>query len=140
MSGRDALSVDLEVRPAFFETDPMAVVWHGHYVKYFELARMALLEARGYGYQEMRESGFAWPVVDLRLKYVRPARLGQRLLVRARVVEWEYRLKVEYRITDAASAEKLTVGQTTQVAVSLNTNELQYVCPRVLWDKLGVTP
>lgn len=134
------LSIDYELRPAFYETDPMAIVWHGNYVKYFEQARMALLEGRGYGYQEMRESGYAWPIVDLRLKYVRPARLGQRLVVRARIVEWEYRLKVDYRITDAASGERLTVGHTTQVAVDLKTNELQYVCPPVLWEKLGVTP
>ncbi len=134
------LSIDFEVRPAFYDVDPMAVVWHGHYVRYFELARTALLESRGYGYVEMRDSGFSWPVVDLRLKYVRPAVLGQRLVVRASVAEWENRLKVDYRISDAASGAKLTVGHTIQVAVSLATNELQFVCPPVLWEKLGVAP
>lgn len=134
------LFIDYEVRPAFFDVDPMAVVWHGHYVRYFELARQALMERFGYSYLEMRDSGFMWPVVDLRLKYVKSAVLGQRLIVRAEITEWENRLKVDYRITDAASGEKLTVGHTIQVAVAMNTNELQYVCPPVLWEKLGVTP
>lgn len=134
------LFIDYEVRPAFFDVDPMAVVWHGHYVRYFELARQALMERFGYSYLEMRDSGFLWPVVDLRLKYVKSAVLGQRLIVRAEITEWENRLKVDYRITDAASGEKLTVGHTIQVAVAMNTNELQYVCPPVLWEKLGVTP
>lgn len=134
------LFIDYEVRPAFFDVDPMAVVWHGHYVRYFELARQALMERFGYSYLEMRDSGFMWPVVDLRLKYVKSAVLGQRLVVRAEITEWENRLKVDYRITDAASGEKLTVGHTIQVAVAMNTNELQYVCPPVLWEKLGVTP
>ena len=134
------LFIDYEVRPAFFDVDPMNVVWHGHYVRYFELARQALMERFGYSYLEMRDSGFMWPVVDLRLKYVKSAVLGQRLIVRAEITEWENRLKVDYRITDAASGEKLTVGHTIQVAVAMNTNELQYVCPPVLWEKLGVTP
>jgi acyl-CoA thioester hydrolase len=134
------LFIDYEVRPAFFDVDPMAVVWHGHYVRYFELARQALMERFGYSYLEMRDSGFMWPVVDLRLKYVKSAVLGQRLIVRAEITEWENRLKVDYRITDAATGDKLTVGHTIQVAVAMNTNELQYVCPPVLWEKLGVTP
>lgn len=134
------LFIDYEVRPAFFDVDPMAVVWHGHYVRYFELARQALMERFGYSYVEMRDSGFMWPVVDLRLKYVKSAVLGQRLIVRAEITEWENRLKVDYRITDAATGDKLTVGHTIQVAVAMNTNELQYVCPPVLWEKLGVTP
>ena len=73
------LSHEIEVRPAFFDLDPMAVVWHGHYVKYFELARTALMQRFDYDYEQMRESGYFWPVVDLRLKYMRPATLHQRL-------------------------------------------------------------
>lgn len=134
------LFIDYEVRPAFFDVDPMAVVGHGHYVRYFELARQALMERFGYSYLEMRDSGFMWLVVDLRLKYVKSAVLGQRLIVRAEITEWENRLKVDYRITDAATGDKLTIGHTIQVAVAMNTNELQYVCPPVLWEKLGVTP
>ena len=62
------LSHEIEVVPPFFDIDSMDVVWHGHYVKYLELARCALLEKFDYGYVRMRESGFAWPIVDLRLK------------------------------------------------------------------------
>ena len=68
---------EIEVRPAFYDLDPMAVVWHGHYVKFFELARTALMQHFNYDYEQMRESGYLWPVVDMRLKYVRPATLHQ---------------------------------------------------------------
>jgi acyl-CoA thioester hydrolase len=133
------LSHEIEVRPAFFDVDPMAVVWHGNYVKYFELVRAALMDRLGYGYKEMRDSGYLWPIVDLRVKYVRPAMLGQPLTVRAEITEFENRLRVEYAISDQAG-EKVTKGYTIQVAVDARTNELQYVCPKILWDKLGVTP
>ena len=134
------LSHEIEVVPAFFDIDSMDVVWHGHYVKYLELARCALLDKFDYGYVRMRESGFAWPIVDLRLKYSAPATFDQRLLVRAEIVEWENRLKMDYLIRDAKSGAKINTATSIQVAVSLATREMQYVCPRVLWDRLGVAP
>ena len=120
--------------------DPLEIVWHGHYVKYLEVARTALLGKFDYDYPRMRASGYAWPIVDLRLKYVRPAELGQKLIVRSEIVEWENRLRIVYRIRDAHSGRKLTEATTTQVAVDMVTREMQYVCPRVLWDRLGVQP
>jgi acyl-CoA thioester hydrolase len=134
------LSHETEVVPAFFDIDPMEIVWHGHYVKYLEVARTALLGKFDYDYPRMRASGYAWPIVDLRLKYVRPAELGQKLIVRSEIVEWENRLRIVYRIRDAQSGRKLTEATTTQVAVDMATREMQYVCPRVLWDRLGVQP
>jgi acyl-CoA thioester hydrolase len=134
------LSHETEVVPAFFDIDPMEIVWHGHYVKYLEMARTALLGKFDYDYPRMRASGYAWPIVDLRLKYVRPAELGQKLIVRSEIVEWENRLRIAYRIRDAQSGRKLTEATTTQVAVDIATREMQYVCPPVLWERLGVQP
>jgi acyl-CoA thioester hydrolase len=134
------LSHVVEVVPAFYDIDPREIVWHGHYVKYLEVARTALLGRFGYDYPRMRESGYAWPIVDMRLKYVRPAELGQRLVVRAEILEWENRLRIAYAIRDAASGRKLTQASTIQVAVDLATREMLYVCPPVLWERLGVRP
>ncbi len=73
------LSARVEIEVPFHDVDAMNVAWHGHYVKYFELARCALLRKFDYDYPQMHASGYAWPVVDCHLKYVRPARYGQRL-------------------------------------------------------------
>ena len=134
------LSWEIEVVPAFFDLDPMDIVWHGHYVKYLELARCALLERFNYSYPQMRESGYAWPVVDLRLKYVRTASFAQKLRVRAEIVEWENRLRIEYLMRDAQTGAKVNRASTIQVAVNMNTREMCYVCPPVLWQRLGVAP
>ena len=134
------LSHEVEVVPAFYDIDPMEIVWHGHYVKYLEVARTALLAKFNYDYPRMRASGYAWPIVDMRLKYVRPAELGQHLVVRAEILEWENRLRIAYAIRDAASGRKLTQASTIQVAVDLATREMLYVCPPVLWERLGVRP
>jgi acyl-CoA thioester hydrolase len=139
-AARPDLSHEIEVVPPFFDIDSMDIVWHGHYVKYLELARCALLEKFDYGYSRMRESGYGWPVVDLRLKYVRPAMFNQPLVVRAEIVEWENRLKMTYLIRDAKTGAKINTAMSIQVAVSLETREMQYVCPAVLWERLGVSP
>jgi acyl-CoA thioester hydrolase len=132
------LSHSIELTPAFYDLDPMEIVWHGHYVKYLELARCALMAKFDYDYPRMRESGYAWPIVDMRLKYVRPASFGQALKVHARIVEWENRLRIDYLITDAGTGHKLTQAHTLQVAVDMATRELCFVCPAVLWQRLGV--
>ena len=132
------ISHEITLTPAFHDLDPMNVVWHGNYVRYFEVARCALLQQIGYDYPQMRDSGYAWPVVDLRVKYVRPLVYGQEMIVRATIVEWENRLKIDYEIRDAASGQRLTKGYSIQVAVDMTTQEMLYVCPPVLQEKLGV--
>jgi len=134
------LSHEIEVVPAFHDIDSMDVVWHGHYVKYLELARCALLDKFDYGYTRMRESGYAWPIVDLRMKYSGPASFDQPLVVRAEIVEWESRLKMDYTIRDARTGKRIHRATSIQVAVDMATSQMQYVCPRVLWDRLGVAP
>ena len=57
----------------FHDVDAMNVCWHGHYLKYFEIGRAALLRAFDYDYREMQASGYLWPIVEAHLKYVRPA-------------------------------------------------------------------
>jgi len=134
------LSIEIELSPAFHDLDPMEIVWHGNYVKYLESARCALLDKFGYNYPQMRDSGYVWPIIDMRLKYVRPARFGQKLKIHATITEWENRLKINYLIRDATSNLTINQAYTIQVAVDLASGEMQYLCPAILWQCLGVTP
>jgi acyl-CoA thioester hydrolase len=127
-----------ETQVQFYDLDPMEVVWHGHYVKYLEIARGALLDSIDYNYAQMKASGYFWPVIDLRLRYIAPVVFRQRLKLRAEIVEWENRLKISYLISDAASGRRLSRASTAQVAVEIATGEMCFVSPRVLWEKLGV--
>jgi acyl-CoA thioester hydrolase len=124
--------------PAFHDCDAMQVVWHGHYFKYLEIARCALLQRFDYDYPQMQASGYMWPIVDARVKYIRPLRYMQALRVSARITEWENRLKMEYEIRDEANGEVLTRAHTLQVAVDAASGEMLYQCPPVLWERLGV--
>jgi len=134
MRKQGILQAEVEIQIPFFDVDSMDVVWHGHYVKYLEIARCALLDKIDYGYIQMRESGYAWPVIDLQLRYIRPARFGQEVRVRADLVEWEQRLKLNYLITDAVTGERISRGSSVQVAVDMNTGEMQLVSPTIVLD------
>ena len=57
------LVAEIELSPAFHDLDPMDVVWHGHTLKYLELARCALLQGIDYDYPQMRASGYAGPAI-----------------------------------------------------------------------------
>jgi len=127
------------VQVPFHDVDLMAVAWHGHYLKYFEIARGALLDKFSYNYQEMKDSGYAWPVIDVHLRYIKPARLGQKLRVLAKLVEYDLRLKISYEIRDEATGERLTKGHTIMVPVYIETGELYLGTPAVLCEKLGVS-
>ena len=127
MSEKPKVEIDVEV--PFYDVDAMGVAWHGHYIKYFERARCRLLQTFDYDYPRMQESGYLWPVVELRVKYVRPARYSQRLRVQAELLEYENRIKIGYRVFDAESGERMTEAHSVQVAVDATTGELQFVSP-----------
>ena len=129
---------EVEMKVQFFDLDPMEIVWHGNYVKYLEVVRCALLDKIGYNYVEMKASGYAWPIIDMHLRYAAPATFGQVLRLRADIVEWENRLKIEYLISDAASGRRLNKASTIQVAVDMASKEMCFVSPPVLFEKLGV--
>jgi acyl-CoA thioester hydrolase len=131
---------ETETQVQFFDLDPMEVVWHGHYVNYLEIVRSVLLDSIDYNYAQMKASGYLWPVIDLHLRYIASATFGQRLKLRADIVEWENRLKILYLITDVATGRRLARASTTQVAVEIATREMCFVSPAVLFEKLRVCP
>ncbi|MEQ1738731.1 MAG: acyl-CoA thioesterase [Methyloglobulus sp.] len=136
MTKHHQASIDIEI--PFHDVDVMEIVWHGHYAKYFEIARCALLEQIDYNYPQMRASGYAWPIIDLRVRYIKPAVFGQKITVNAAIVEWENRLKIDYQITDKATGSRLVKGHSIQVAVDMQTTTMCFESPKVLFEKLGL--
>lgn len=82
-SGR-AFSIKHRVRYA--DTDRMDVVYHGSYVPMLEAARVETLREIGWVYSEMEQNGIMLPVIDLNLKYHKPAKYDQILSVESHIV------------------------------------------------------
>ena len=126
-----------EAQVAFHDVDVAGVAWHGHYLKYLENARWALMDRLDFGLDAMLASGYAWPIVEAHVKYVRAARFGDRLAVQASLVEWQSRLTVHYLVTNAATTERVARAKTVQVAVEARTGVLQFVSPAVLLERVA---
>jgi acyl-CoA thioester hydrolase len=133
---RGDISTEIDIDVPFHDVDLARVVWHGHYLKYLENARWALMDSIGYGLQSMLDSGYGWPLVDLQVKYLRVSRYGERLRVRASLVEWENRLMINYLVTDLASGERVARAQTAQVAVEMASGTLQFVMPPAFTERV----
>ncbi len=130
------LTAEIVMKAQFYDLDPMSVVWHGNYARFLEEARCALLERIGYSYREMRDSGYMWPIVDMHIRYVAPLRESQEFVVAATLVEYENRIRIDYRIRDRVSGAVLTKARTDQVAVDAATGVLCLESPAVLIDKV----
>ena len=118
------LHAEIQVEIPFHDVDSMGIVWHGHYLKYLEIARTALMRKAGMDIDAMARTGCAWPVVTCEIKYIKPLRYGQLIRVEAGLVEYEDRLKINYTVLDAATGERLTRATTVQLAVDARTGEL----------------
>ena len=102
------------MRVRFQEVDLLEVVWHGHYVSYFEEGRLGFGEQFGFSYQDVLAAGFIVPVVHLELDYLAPARFGDRLTVRARLHP-EPAARVSFSYVVARGEQVLATGRTVQI-------------------------
>lgn len=103
-AGPQALPEVLRVRVAFADTDAMGVVWHGNYLRWFEMARTELMRPTELPYTALVGRGIHLPVIEALVRYRRPARYDDLLIVRVvRVHAGGVRLRVGYRIECAAA-------------------------------------
>ncbi|MBR7064624.1 MAG: acyl-CoA thioesterase, partial [Treponema sp.] len=126
------ISETITFKIEFYDVDSMRIAWHGNYVKFIEKGRCALLDKIGYGYLQMMEDGFAFPVADLKIKYIRSLLFGDTARIVSTLIEYENRLKIRYEIYNDKTGELCTKAESTQIAVNMQTGETRFVCP----DKL----
>jgi len=89
----------VETRVRFAETDAMGVTYHGNYLPWFEMARVALLDQLGCPYRELEKQGFLLPVLEAGLTYHRPSRFDDRVRITASLTERpRARLRLTYKV------------------------------------------
>jgi acyl-CoA thioester hydrolase len=125
------------LRVRFSEVDAMRIVWHGHYVSYFEEARRAFGRRFGVDYTVMFDNNTPAPVVQLRLDYYAPARMNDVIEVTARLFKSESaKLEFEYEIYRQGDPTLLAAGATVQVFTN-PAGELLLTWPPFMVELLG---
>ncbi len=119
--GQKSLQHTTEVVVRFQEVDSLKIVWHGHYVSYFEDARVAFGQHYGLGYSDFLNAGLIVPIVQMSIDYLAPAKHGDQLEVTARLF-WSEAAKIEFGYNILRSRDQLLLasGQTTQVFTDAN--------------------
>jgi acyl-CoA thioester hydrolase len=83
-----------QVRVRYAEADPMNVVYYGNYAQYFEVGRVESLRNLGISYKGIEDMGIMLPVVELNIKYLRPAKYDDLLTIKSQIKE----LPTDHRI------------------------------------------
>lgn len=109
------------IRVRFSEVDSMGMVWHGHYIKYFEDGREDFGNKFGINYADLYKHGFLIPVVKITCDYRKPLVYGDRVLVNTRFVESESaKIVFDYTVFRNETQEVVARGSSTQVFLNMN--------------------
>jgi acyl-CoA thioester hydrolase len=132
-----SLQATCEVVVRFKEADPMGVVWHGHYIQYFEDGREAFSKKYDIGYAQASQHGYTLPIVKISCDYKKPLRYGDIALVEATYLEsGAAKIDFQYKIFKASDRTLVATGHSTQVFVD-QAGALQLLTPAfaLQWKK-----
>ncbi len=85
-----------QVRVRYAETDQMNVVYYGNYAQYFEVGRVESIRQLGYTYKDMESEGVMMPVIELSIKYLRPATYDDLITIKTQIREMPVDHKIEF--------------------------------------------
>jgi acyl-CoA thioester hydrolase len=71
-----------KVRVRYGETDQMGYMYYGNYAEFFEVGRVEMLRSQGMTYSSMEQSGVMMPVLEMKCKYIKPARYDEEIRIR----------------------------------------------------------
>ena len=114
--------VELEV--PYHDVDPLGIVWHGNYYKYFELARTRLLREHGLDSGDLIGKRYRFYVIESRCRHSFPLRYGERARVRAWVRDMRHRVMIQFEVTNLAHERRAARGFTALATVDADNNLL----------------
>lgn len=118
-----------EVKVRFNEIDSMGILWHGHYVKYFEDGREAFGQQFDLGYFQVYEQGFMIPLISLDCKFKSPIKYGDQVMVKTTFVDSPAaKIIFKYELYNQASGVIYATGSSEQVFLNSD-QELHITIP-----------
>lgn len=111
---------EVQIRVRYSETDQMGYVYYGNFAAYYEVARTEAFRNLGISYKEMEKEGIIMPVLEMRTRYMRPARYDDLLTIKVQIKNKPQgtRIIFHYDVLNEAQ-ELLNVGETTLVFVDV---------------------
>lgn len=93
------LKGNTEIRVRYAETDMMGIAYHGSYLPWLEIGRTEVLRDYGFPYAELEDQGYRLPVIDVAVKYLRPALYDDVIRIESTMPERPIiRMRIEYKL------------------------------------------
>ena len=128
-------SFETKIRVRYGETDQMSFVYYGVYAQYYEVGRVELLRSLGLSYKEIEAMGFALPVVNMNIKYKKPAFYDDELTIRTTIKELpSVKITFHYETLNE-KGELLNVGEVILVFINKKTGKPCFA-PDVIMNKI----
>lgn len=125
----------LDINVRYSETDQMSFVYHGNYVKYFEMGRISWLKKLGFSYKKIEEDGILLPVIDLKINFKQPAMFDDKLTLITTLAKLpSYMIEFNYEILK--DDKIITLGYTKLIFLNSKTNK-PIRCPKKILDSLN---
>ncbi|MBZ4189812.1 acyl-CoA thioesterase [Niabella beijingensis] len=114
-----------EVLIRFNEADPLGIVWHGHYIRYFEDGREAFGKSYGIGYLDFFRENIVVPIVHVECNYKKSLKFGDEVQVETIYEPCEAaKIIFRYRLYKVSDRSLVATGSTTQVFLDKDTQTL----------------
>ena len=131
-------SFEIKMKVAFHDLDPMQVVWHGNYMKYFDIARFGTFSQAGIDlYDYMVNKKYVFPVTRSSIKHIAPLKPFDEFICRATVTEAMYKIAMDFEIRLANDGQLCTRGNSEQLAVRYPEMEMEFEVPKDIRKALG---
>jgi acyl-CoA thioester hydrolase len=119
-----------EVIVRFNETDPLGIVWHGHYIRYFEDGREDFGRHYGIGYLDLLKNGFVMPVVNVDCSFKKSLRYGDTVIIETNFINCDAaKIKFTYRLFNKETRDLVATGNSVQVFLEKEHSTLQLLNP-----------
>ena len=113
---------ETKIRVRYGETDQMGYMYYGNYAEFFEVARTEMLRSMGMTYKGMEEAGIMMPVLEMRCKYLKPARYDEEIRVKVIVAKFPgVRINFRYELYNEQD-EFIHEGETTLAFIDMKRN------------------
>jgi len=131
-------STQIKLKVPFHDLDPLHVVWHGNYLKYFDIARFALFEKVGIDlYRYSLDHQIIFPISRLSMKHIAALRHNDEFTCRATVTEARYKIAMAFEIRRDRDGTICARAKSEQLAVKLPDMEMQFDIPQDITEALG---
>lgn len=132
---RQRLTHTVEMEVKFSEADPLGIVWHGHFIRYFEDGREAFGAAYGIKYLDFYRKDIVVPIINIDCNYKRILRYGHRIRLETTYEDTPAaKLLFHYAIYDAKTNEQVATGKSMQVFMHRESLELMWTLPQFMID------